>query len=572
MWLFSNKNNCRFKNNYYSHCKDFTFISNDKSFILDEKKDFWFYEGYIQFRNTENINSKSSLETRFDELFKKYSDNFISYLKGNFILIRINKNSFTIYSDRFAIKKFFIWHENNEWIISNDLKEISKLVQLKPSKCRMALYSLTYHFTGGTTLFKNIFHNTPGQFITFKDNTIKYGNYWHPEQLLNISKHKVEIDAIVNQLQNTVNSFLGMVNGNICLSLTGGADTRNLLSIFLNQKKYPHIYTYGNPASNDCIKAAAIAKGLGLEHVIHDIQMDTDLFEKNAQRIIRLSGGLASIHRAHRLLAVDKESEYAEFMFLGTLGGEFIKGVSEDNYIVPSLVYENWQNNNFSKEELNAYLLQKKLNPDNIDINSLFNFIVNEPYMRGSVTKRKHNVLSFITAHLHDAQDINLYKTIMKEVYTPYLDIDYLETVFSSIFTFDTKESIRNNYIKRINNPVYSSKFLGKTFKPLLKYKYSGEHKPSEVLFNKYYAALIKSIRQKLNPIYPPNFSLGEWMEKFVKKHLPLCADYDAINKTFNIAGLIDELNNSRYVPKESFWLKYTNPIMMKFIIDEFKQ
>jgi hypothetical protein len=149
------------------------------------------------------------------------------------------------------------------------------------------------------------------------------------------------------------------------------------------------------------------------------------------------------------------------------------------------------------------------------------------------------------------------------------LDIDYLELIFSSEYAFNRKELVENKYLKRIENPVFASRFLKETYKPLLRFSYSGEHRPTEVLINKYLAAIVKAIRQKLHSEYLPNFSLDNWMENFVRKNLPICNDYDILRETFDIDLLMNDLANKKHLPTESYWLKFTNPIMMRFIIEE---
>jgi hypothetical protein len=521
---------------------------------------------------------KANVEPKFSDLFgknllaalySKFQDQFIQQIKGNFIVIKFRQNSFRIFSDHFGIKKFFYWQDQNQFIISNDLKAISSLVRLKPSFFGMAAYALTYHFTGGLTAFENVRHNQPAECVSLKNGILTSEKYWHPEDLLDIDRKQISIKEISESLKNATLSTL-YSSDPISLSLTGGADTRNLLSIFLSMGVSPHLYTYGNPRSNDCMKTAAIAEGLGLEHQIHDIRMTAENFEDMARKIVRHGGGLASIHRGHRVMAVERESRHAKQMYLGTLGGEFIKGVSEDDYIVPAIVYENWNKTLSRTDDLEKYLDIKRIVADTDLKENLVSYVGTEPFLKGSDVHRKHQALSLITAHLHDAQDVNLYGIAMDRVYTPFLDIDYLETLFASEYTFNNKETIQNPVLRRIQNPVYGSRFIQTTYPPLLKFRYSGEHKPSEVCFNKYMAALLKGLRQKIKGTYPPNFPLGTWMAAFVRKNLPLCKDYATICRVFDLDRLMNDLESEPHGLNEAYWLKYTNPIMMRFIIEEF--
>lgn len=561
-WLLTNKKEIKQSSKSYDLFIDGNYQKLDEIQIITE--------GYIFPRNEAKVPfDVKNVELSIKNLYHKYGTKFIDYLKGNFVILICDKDEFHLFGDHFGIKKFFIWQKNSEFIISNDLKSISKRVELKPSNRNIAIYALTYHFTGGTTLFENVTHNMPAQQIDWHNNQLNKSTYWKPEDLLNLNKTDIPIEEISKSLSEAVQKGLDNINlDKISLSLTGGADTRNLLAIFLNKGIKPHLYTYGNPKSADCQKASAIAKGLKLEHSIHDIKMDVTTFENYAKKITRLSGGIASIHRVHRIIAVENEGEFANYMFLGTLGGEYVKGVSEDDYIVPPIVYDNWENNGLTEGDLEQYKKNKAIN--DIPANEVIAFLNEEPYLKGEKILRKFNSLSYITAHLHDAQDVNLYNNSMDYVFTPFLDVDYLELLFSSYYSFDNKEKMTNKFERRMDNPIYCSKFIQVTYKPLLKYKYSGEHKASEVLFNKYYAAVAKLIRQKITPVYPPNFPLGSWMEDFVENYLPKCLDYTILRETFNLEKIIDDFSTEKHIPKESYYLKYTNPIMMKFIIDEF--
>lgn len=570
MWILTNKK-IQTKNNVHSYrFKKYIFATDESEPQSDTSQNFCFVAGHVCLRNrSRSEDHPASFELLLKNKRIENDEKLIYHIKGNFVFIQFFSDKFRVYSDHFAIKKFFYWQNDNEFVVTNSLNELSKIVNLKPSSLGMSAYALTYHFTGGVTAFENVFHNQPGEFIEFTNEGMKIKTYWQPLELFNQPRRKVDIGELSETLKLSVKSTLKTSEA-VSLSLTGGADTRNLLSVFLSMGITPHLYTYGNSQSNDCVKAAAIAKGLKLEHCVHDIKMTGKIFEENARRIIRAGCGLASIHRVHRLLAVELERNFASQMFLGTLGGEFIKGVSEDDYIVPAIIYENWNNTLTSEQALIKYIEAKRLNITHEIKQKLLLYLHTAPYMKGTAVSRKFLSLTHLTAHLHDAQDVNLYESVMKEVYTPFLDIDYLETLFSSGFTFNNKEAIKNPFLRRIQNPVYGAKFIHATYPPLLKFKYSGEHKPSEVLYNKYLAAFLKGIRQKLSNKYPQNFPLGNWMADFVKENLPECRNYASICEVFDINRLMQDFQNEKHQPIEAYWLKYTNPIMMRFILEEF--
>lgn len=568
MWIISNRINgelkeslCFAKNGFY------VYITDDKSNIHYFENGISLLEGNIYNKNSKDNNYKVDILEIYDK-YEKEGEEFIRNLAGEFILVLIVRNKLLVYGSRFGIMKFFFQNQNGQFTLSDTVWGLKRSSKLIPSKFNIVVYCLTYHFAGGLTAFDGVFHNQPGEFLKFQDDVLELKTYWNPSDLLRLTPSHIKINQIIEGVKKYI--YYTLEEGEkISLSLTGGADTRNLLAYFLSIGIKPHLYTYGHPDSADCIRAVEIARELHLDHVVHDINMDSDNFENYARKIIRITGGMSSIHRAHRLIAVEFEHKFAQTMYLGTLGGEFIRGVSEDDYIVPSIVYENWLNVGLTKEMLKAYFTKNYLKYNEDIAYSTLQFLNEEPYFKGSVVERKFNTLVYITAHLHDAQDINLYSTVMDYVFTPFLDIDYLELLFSSEYSFIRKELFGNPYLKRLENPVFASRFLKETYKPLLKFNYSGGHRPSEVIVNKYLAAIFKVIRQKLQPKYVPNFSLDNWMEKFVKENLPICYDYNILKETFNLDLLMDRLANGKHMPKESYWIKFTNPIMMRFIIEE---
>lgn len=567
MWLFTNLSlNGQISEPKYNK-KGFSVYGDVLWEFEPNTKTYWFYYGYLLFRNgmePEGNNIKDKINYAIIN-----GHDLKNIIKGNFVFIKFTERSFEIIGDRFGIQKWFIWQNNKDsFIISDRLSTIRDIVKPDIYQEAMALYSLTYHWTSELTIFKSILHNGPSHYVCYNNGLFEISKYWNPIQLLNCNREDITIKDLVNVLSEHIAQLLNIYNGKISLSLTGGADTRNILALLLKNGITPHLYTYGNPKSNDCVKASNIAKGLKLQHSIHNIQMNSNIFRNYSQKIIKWGQSLTSIHRTHRIMAVERESEYADIMFLGTLGGEFVKGVSEDDYIVPSIVTQNWNTLELENGIIQIWLDKKKINESAINKENLENYLNSEPYFQGNIIQKKMASLTHITTHLHDAQDIILYQYPMKYVFTPFLDIDYLEILFASSFSFNNKEIIPNKIIRRVTNPIFCSNFIKEAYPPLGSYRYSGEHKPNEVLFNPYYAAFIKLFRQKIHNPYLPNFPLDNWMLEFVKEELPKCFHYEPIKNTFNVDLLINLLNSNKLISKESFWLKFTNPIIMRFILD----
>jgi len=568
MWLITNITNKQ--DILYQpifEAKSFSLYGDSLFSFCEDSKTFSYSFGYVLPTDNASVKLKTLINKSKYGGLAKLDPEYRNYLKGNFTVVTAGEDWFSVDGDRFGVQKWFYWQNGKEFIVSDSLSAIRKIISPQTSIEAMAMYALTYHFTAGLTLFKEVFHNEPGQYVEFKNGTLDVDTYWDPLSLLDVEDKDIDIEDIVESLSNHVIDLLNFHGDRISLSLTGGADTRNILAIMLKNGVKPHLYTYGNPDSTDCRKAKAIADGLGLEHTVHDIQMTPELFSQYGEKIIGWGQSLSSIHRAHRIIAVEREAKKYDAMYLGTLGGEFVKGVSEDDYIVAAMVTDHWDAPPFIDELVDQRLRKKSFSIDENSLRTFTERLNAEPYFMGSIVRKKMASLTHITTHLHDAQDIVLYQYPMKHVFTPFMDYDYLHLLFSSRFPFNKKEVINNPIKRRVVNPVYASNFIRKAYPPLGKFKYSGEHTPDEVLVNPYYGAIRRELRKIGKKKDPANFPLGEWMESFVKSEMKNVEINKSISQSFNFKEIYGELSKNDYVPQESFWLKYTNPIFMDYIL-----
>ena len=308
----------------------------------------FFIEGTVLPRSCE-VNTYKSYSDLIISNYQKYGANFINHIKGKFTIIELHEESFAIYSDHFGINKYFYYSDPKGFIISSDINNIISYAKTSVSPESSAIYALTYHFLDGNTIFKGVYHNRAAQKLLYCNGKLVIDRYWYPEYLLSLNKRNVSIEDISDLLVQIIRSILNRVNSNkISHSITGGMDSRLILSIIRKIGVNAHLYTYGNPESADCKIAKMISEEIGANHSVYDIAFDMNSFRKEADYCIELGESLASLHRAHRLAAIRKEAAHADTMFLSTMGGEFIKGANRSDYIVADFIYNFRFNNNFN--------------------------------------------------------------------------------------------------------------------------------------------------------------------------------------------------------------------------------
>jgi hypothetical protein len=525
----------------------------------------FFIEGTVLPRSCE-VNTYKSYSDLIISNYQKYGANFINHIKGKFTIIELHEESFAIYSDHFGINKYFYYSDPKGFIISSDINNIISYAKTSVSPESSAIYALTYHFLDGNTIFKGVYHNRAAQKLLYCNGKLVIDRYWYPEYLLSLNKRNVSIEDISDLLVQIIRSILNRVNSNkISHSITGGMDSRLILSIIRKIGVNAHLYTYGNPESADCKIAKMISEEIGANHSVYDIAFDMNSFRKEADYCIELGESLASLHRAHRLAAIRKEAAHADTMFLSTMGGEFIKGANRSDYIVADFIYNFRFNNNFNY--LIGCLKDKCVNIEAVDTKKIMDLINNIQWLI-STKNLEFNALFEISASLHHSQNDLLYSKLIPNIITPFIDIDYLELLFSSRYNFLAKNKNVPHFLNRMRNPEFACRMQKYLDPELAKIKYANGFSANEYLKNPIYAAFVSRERKK--KLYKvKNFPLGKWMKEYITFNLQRILESNTpIKQIFNVEELLREIKNKPTGNTESFWLKFSTPVQIFRIME----
>ncbi|NLM68361.1 MAG: hypothetical protein GX180_14480 [Enterococcus sp.] len=562
MWLLTNKNLNKRVGFELIRSKNFCFLTDQSLITTGGNNSKWLIDGYILPRLSviNEVELKSNSEI-LNSLVSKYEDDFINHVKGIFTIICINDTGFKLISDHLGIKKFFIYNRNSKFIISNDLQAITSIVEVSPSFDHMAVYALTYHFIDGLTIFNEIRYNDSAEIINYRNKRLYFSKHWNPQELLQIHKGIISPEELANHLVGNIKSCLSFLKSqSVSLSLTGGVDSRLLFSILIDQDIRLHTYTYGNPESFDCALSKIIADDFNVPHSIYDIRFTKETFKIAADHSIRSGQSLCSLHRAHRLKAIELEASFGEAMFLGTMGGEFIKIPSPDDYILSNFVYEFSRNHN--DDLLIKYLKRKAINISRINIEKLMDFFMKQNWCKNPELVDFYGLIE-IAARLHHAQNDIHYSNYFKYIFTPYIDIDYLIALFQTKYYFLQKKKYHTSFSRRLNNLSFASEIQSILNKQLTEYLYSSGFLINEYRFNKVYAAIRSRIRKKVRENIP-NFPLSDFIKDFSIESLQnIKGDESVVNDVFDIDYLLNILNTNKIDATESSWLKFTTPVQM---------
>lgn len=536
---------------------------------IDNKKHFIIVDGFIMPLLNSGINcTQHDIFNEFINQYQLSPTQAIQKFKGNYTLIVGNDEEFSVFTDRLGIIKYFYSDTTDKKLFSNDINLIRKENNSRINPNSVALYSIFNRFPQGVTLFDDIFFSLPCSVCEYSQGIVKYRSYWDITTLFNSQKRTSSYLEYSELFKKLIKQHLEFFSPKeISFTLTGGSDSRILLGTLLSLGQKPKTFTFGNPKSGDVLVAKSLAASFGLVHNHYNEDNPSSCWFKNLSQLIKAEGSsIVNYHRAYRLDGILKEMQKnpnSQITIVGHGGGEPIRGLYYDNLIVTDFV-KNWvpgkeNNRELIKEHLNV----RFINTESIDFEYVEGFLNNLPYLKASGKEREFLLIFQLLIGNHLYQDLSLYNTFHNRLITPFLDIDYLEFLFTTQYSMIYKNNSSKNPFKRLNIPALHCNVIREIFPPLLKYRLNNDYSPAEYLQSKYLYLIKRGIRKFKNKKSESNFYYKSWFYDYVKENWPLEIN-PQIASVFNVERAKEHLMASKqHGITEKYWVKYTSIIML---------
>lgn len=500
-------------------------------------------------------------------LYAKFGLDFIKYIKGVFNILIIDGEDFYIFNDRHSIKKFFIYRKNNQFLISNNLKIISDNTKLQLDKENAVLFCLMEHFIDGTTLFKNVTYSKPASKL-FYSNSLQSGFYWYPDKLLNLEVREYSFDELAEKWKTIIKQHIDYLKPEaITMTLTGGNDSRMILSALLNLGIKPNTFTFGTSKSFDGVVATEVAKCADLNY--HNYYVNnpaSEWFEQYSNKIIEMGNSLINIHRAHRLDAIEKEMENNpanEMILGGFMGGGYVKGIIYDDYITAKLIRILKHNTREFSDILKSLISEKSIRIETINISNILEKLEKQSFFTAdNKMNREFHYVYQVIGSTHDVQDTDIFNSKLKYTVNPFMDDDFLEILFSSKYSMLNKNNSSKNQFKRVDQPRLHCEIMHRLAPELSEIKFAkkGYYTVNEFLGNRYVYLFKRFYRYKINRNnYPLNFPYHAWLKEFIEQKL--FNNKSEVLEIFNIEKLNNSFMKSANHRNEGYWHLFTNPI-----------
>lgn len=508
-----------------------------------------------------------------EEILGKYrseGSDFIHSLKGIFTLILVdtNTNEIRLFTDQLGISSVFYRKSIEITEIVSNVKLFSFKMQLSYE----AIFVKSYfnRTLGNLTNFNDVFKTTCGTTATIENNVLSIDNYWIPDYLLSDNRENtLNIDDIFGLLQKNFKTFQKTADSKHLITLTGGKDSRTGLSILLNNKSQVAGFTYGNNNSRDAVFASKLAYESNIPHHVFDPPYSKEWYDKATHKIVDTGNPEISLHRAHRDFSFHEMSKlYPEksIYYAGYMAGELLMGIYYDNLVFSKYLTEFWESNSLKKTD---EFLEKRFVKNVQNTRGLSNLLSGLNTFDTHLSKNlKHFYSIFEIGIPHHSQDIFLSQKYFDYVYPFFLDIDFIEAIFNSKYSFFNVDNKSKNLFRRYNLYRFNLK-IQHHFAPQLDhipFGKKGSYTTAEYLRGPFYWTFIKGLRYFFEKKhYPVSYNYGKEYRQFLLEKLLLLNKNKSheLHDYFDINKAIDSLEKETGYSNEERMLKYTNIIQL---------
>lgn len=561
----------------------FKIISSGKDFFLYSEEDVFqkvgdvyiSCEGYFLPRN-EWLDRFSNLQGTelIYQLFSIYGPAFINKIKGFFIITIITTDNFYIYNDIHSVRRFYYCNDDRSFLISNNIEILAEIRGNYLNPQFAAHHALFQHFIFGETLFRGIYYSEYASEAFLRKGSLSIIKYWHTESLYNIGSD-LSVKDFITIFNKTIGNYIDFFKPEkIEATVTGGRDTRSIIASLVANNQSPHLFTFGNPENRDIIVGKMIAESCNFSFSNPDISNpQIGEYSSLIDRIILSGDSFIHLHRAHRLDAVEKEARAYPYdmVFVGAMGGDYIKGSSFDDYIVSEFLRRMYFDKDINTSDLIKQILKNHfVKYDEELIDSINTFLLKKPF----ISNRELNAnTDLIIAHdiigcTHDIQDISIFSKHIDKVIAPYMDIDVIESLFKTNFSLLSISKNSRGLFTKFLGGEFQAQIVSELCYDLAELPYANYYKPCDVTGSKAKYLFKRGVAYAKQKIHPniSGFEYGKWFVSYVEKELqgmrnpiiPQIYDYDKMLYSFK---------SETHLTHEGYWHKYTNPIMfLKYI------
>lgn len=556
---------------------------NEKNYFVNEGLNIFIF-GTVLTNNlyTELTGVKPCIiyASRVYELFKKYPEKFVDYIKGSFVIVLYDENKIDlkVITDRLNVLPLYYSFKENVLVISSSVRMIleSGFVSKEINQVAVTHQLIFDYVLGNETYYKEIKRFGNGIIYHFNESGKTETEYWNVDKLYNtkLIPKSESLELLSNQLHENTNLYCSDTE-KILVAVTGGFDGRANLALL--DKNYEDFlcYSYGMPGSRQVEVPKTIAKELNINYkpILLDGKYEAEHDECTLEAI-EYSNGNAPILRSNYSYAYKNLNSFSQTIMTGLFGSEVMRplhnlGIMMNNYSEKLFLSDNPKDaikeiiDNVKKKNY----IEAKIIDDNTE--EVIENIYNEYFEK---YKNYDKVLRFFFFIIQEgvrkyfSQEIQIERLYVTTRF-PFFDDDFVSLMYKTPFAGMYNGFLGESKFKRRKGQLLYA-YIYKRFKPELgKIKLDRGYRPDDLLkpFPLNFIFLYKGVRDTRkyrNKIPNDTFNSEKWTKNFISQAVNL-KDRTGIFAE----GLKDNFVNKNYL---NDFLKYSHFISLYKYLNSF--
>lgn len=421
------------------------------------------------------------LEKEGETLIEKYLEesdysNLLQTINGHYRLIVVDRSKFSIYITCSLFGALPVYYRINGGIIyiSTDSKSLAEETGEKTINRRFILENVLFYYQlFNETAYKNIRLLPSHQGMEISDRGLTFSKHTDVSDwfIMNPRPWKKSTEELADLFIDRVKWYLP--DEPYIHSLTGGFDSRSLVSCGLYHKKNFETYGFGNEVSNDTRIAAKLSAIGGLRFNLIGLDKDYVINHslEDGLQFINNSNGNAGFARAHYLFACKMLSLKSRYLVTGNFGSEIFRAAHNPGAVISNNLYHLFScrfiDEAFHKIEasqefqwINKEGMKREWEELRSDISDLPVFC-NE--YSGMTQNQRFYVFVFeeVFRKYFGAEMVNQFKYLNNR--TPFLDSKFLRAILKTGLAGVHSNFFENNPVKRFKGQVLYAHFIRKT-------------------------------------------------------------------------------------------------------------
>lgn len=389
--------------------------------FLDEEEQISFLDGYVYNKDQVCLDGDSDWPHAFARTMGEDAVKCLRMLRGGFCGYVYNKRNFavTVYTDQVSVRALYYYVNGSQWMVSNHIPYMTEVLKANGIRYYFnetaAKYMLTYgYMLDDSTFVKEIHRLLPGQLVHIENGQVKKENYYRISDKEEQMSEEEAVERIDEAFREAVRREFEKdreYGYRHLVDLSGGLDSR-MVSWVAHDMGYTGQLnvTYCRSGYLDEKISGRIANYLGHEYLfkpLDDIKWMYDIDE-----IVSRNNGSAlytGITGGNRLLKTLNTSQFG-IEHTGMIGDAVLSTFYYDkefNYGSPQLGYHRYSERlsyDFSDDVTDSYACQE--------------------------------MFAIYTRGILGAQSSYMIRQHYVETASPFMDVDFLNLVFSLPFVY----------------------------------------------------------------------------------------------------------------------------------------